>query len=607
MSTDDRAGADAGALPPDLGKLEGDYQVLTELHETADSSTYLARHLGLNRDVTITVVRPAEPGARENVLAQFAADARLLASMRHSNVIPVIEGRWLDSGAFAIVRARVRGSTLDQLLDAIGPMPAPRVAATLRAVHDGLGWARANGIAHRHVTTSAIVYQQGSGRILYSLDPPPEPANNLPNACDDARTIGRLASAMLSGVPDASSDREPLAALRPDLPGNVIAGVDALSHCDLAGPPPDVDAFITALESAPNSAPVGPAEVVTAAAGAASAQATADSGEAASRGPADVIVVKRGMSFGARLFTSIAVLVAIAVIGAMLFHHRAHSSGGPGAVIDTTQSAGDVTTRSQRADTAVIDTPGTPQVVAPPAIPAAPAPMPVRPDTSGAAVISPPGVDSTNVVPPAGPQTASPRGAVQPPSGGPPISPNQPRLHEPEHANTPPVRYPPGGSAEAAAGAPTNVCSSPIEADQARCLSSSIDPSDRVLGDAMQQVVIALRQRANATPGAPDPPAVTSLRTTQSAWLATRDATCAAVGTPPLYAQARAQCYLSQAAARIRQLRQMVAALPPAAPSPARPDSARRDSIARPDTVVRRDTSARPDTTTQPDTSRRRR
>ena len=39
----------------DLSKLDKNYQILTELHAEAGSRTYLARHLQLNRDVTITV------------------------------------------------------------------------------------------------------------------------------------------------------------------------------------------------------------------------------------------------------------------------------------------------------------------------------------------------------------------------------------------------------------------------------------------------------------------------------------------------------------------------------------------------------------------------
>ena len=56
--------------------------------------------------MTITVV-----GAGDNdaALPHLASDARLLTAMRHPNIIPVIEGIWLDARTFAVVRARVRG------------------------------------------------------------------------------------------------------------------------------------------------------------------------------------------------------------------------------------------------------------------------------------------------------------------------------------------------------------------------------------------------------------------------------------------------------------------------------------------------------------------
>src|SRR5215212_12213343 len=93
----------------DLSKLDKNYQLLTELRREGDSRTFLARHLQLNRDVTITVVR-APDGDDGNSLTHFAADARLLTTMRHPNIIPIIEAIWLDEKTFAVVRARVRGS-----------------------------------------------------------------------------------------------------------------------------------------------------------------------------------------------------------------------------------------------------------------------------------------------------------------------------------------------------------------------------------------------------------------------------------------------------------------------------------------------------------------
>ena len=92
----------------------------------------------------------------------------------------------------AIVRARVRGATLDQLVQTTGAMPVARVATTLEQVHSAIEWARNNGIVHRYVEADAIVFQQGSGRVLIELDPAPLGAGALPDACADARSIGRL-------------------------------------------------------------------------------------------------------------------------------------------------------------------------------------------------------------------------------------------------------------------------------------------------------------------------------------------------------------------------------------------------------------------------------
>src|SRR5690349_7935983 len=106
---------------PDLSSLAGDYQILTALRSAPDSTTYLARHLKLNRDVTITVTKVQ--AGDDAAVERFAADAKMLSVMRHRSVIPVIEGRRLADGSFAIVRARVRGQTLEQLVANVGAMP----------------------------------------------------------------------------------------------------------------------------------------------------------------------------------------------------------------------------------------------------------------------------------------------------------------------------------------------------------------------------------------------------------------------------------------------------------------------------------------------------
>jgi serine/threonine-protein kinase len=138
---------------PNLTKLERNYEILSELHREDASRTYLARHIGLNRDVTITVVGA---GLDDVALSHLASDARLLATIRHRNIIPIVEGIWLDGRTFAVVRARVRGSRLDQMIEKTGPVPIGQVATTIQSVRDAISWARENGIVHRRVTPSSV-------------------------------------------------------------------------------------------------------------------------------------------------------------------------------------------------------------------------------------------------------------------------------------------------------------------------------------------------------------------------------------------------------------------------------------------------------------------
>ncbi|HEX4684202.1 MAG TPA: lysozyme inhibitor LprI family protein [Gemmatimonadaceae bacterium] len=329
--------ADRPDIPVDFSRLENDYQILTELHRDGDTPTYLARHTGLNRDVTITVVRAA--GDR-GYLDDFAQDARLLADKRNPAIVPVIEGRWLDEHTFAIIRARVRGTTLDQLLSAIGTMPEPRVQATLRQVASALGWARANGVRHRRVSAQSVVFQQGSGRVLLALEP-------WPRASDDMATIRSLAARMSGG---AQVDATELAAL-------LAAGAIA----DPARPTPVADAPV----------PITPAPIP------------------ADRGDETVVIhQKRGMGFNGRLMSAIVVLAVLMVVAGVFIHRRDTSrvrvNSTANGVLDSMggEAAGESALHAHRADTAasVEEPPVNPVIIEPQ--PVSPAPLPPPPDAA---------------------------------------------------------------------------------------------------------------------------------------------------------------------------------------------------------------------------------
>jgi uncharacterized protein YecT (DUF1311 family) len=527
---------------PDWSKLEQDYQILTELHRTPDSRTYLGRHLGLNRDVTITVNRDAS-GAN-SALGEFASDAQLLAKSRHSNVVPVIEGRWLDPETFAIVHARVRGSTLDQLVGAFGPMPLPRVASTLDSVQSALEWARKNGVVNRSVIPENVVVQQGSERVLLAFSPQANPVDTA-DRCADARTIGRLAWQMLSGLSADAAKRESLAELRPDLSPRIVEETNAMMNCRRDGAVPDVGAFITLLAGGIKaSAPVktlqrGPSVVLP------RDKATAPAGTSDDA----VVVVNRGFSFNTRLALAAAVVAIIVLMAVLLLRRTSPNqsmTAGNTPVTDTAmQAAGDVALRARPVDTSA--------TVISPAQPV--------PQQMPAPVAQAPAAQAPVKVPP----TAMP--IIPPTTTGSPIEPPATRRSEPPRTTQPPLTLPTTTRpADSAATPPKSssddVCSSTDASDQHTCLMTAIERNDVELNSAYRRLIAALRRQANVDQGDSDPQTVVDLREAQRKWVDERDTACRDVGDGPLYARARSECFAQQSAKRTRELQRMLADIP---------------------------------------------
>lgn len=553
---------DRPEFTPDLSKLDNRYQILTELSRSGDTRAYLARHLELNRDVTIQVLRPPAD-ADEASAKHLASDARILSSSRHQHVVPVLEELQVGTGEFAVVRPRVRGTTLEQLISTVGTIPNVRVADTLQQVSSALDWARTQGVVHRHVSPSGVVFQQGSGRVLVSFEPNPTLGATMPNACDDARTLGELAWRMLAGQRAAAARVSSLGAVRPELSRSVIREVDALMQCDRNAQAPYVGPLISALDPGRVVAePPKPraAEPASIEAGAAAEPLTAPvegpvanhvivPAGAAAREDDAVVMVHRGMSFGARLAMAVGVAAVIVLVAILLLSHRGAPAGRTAAGVtppDTATSAtGDVSLRRTEPtvsyDTSAIVRPTTP----------------VSPVVPGAA----PG--TTTVI-------AGGRGMIAPPTT---------RRPEPGVQN-PPIVSLPGGTprdsvrpestrVDTAARAArdttqstSDVCDSRAGADQRACLANSIRENDIALNEAYRKVIAALRRQAGVSDNDPDPPSVDQLRRTEQSWLEWRDATCRNVGEQPLYARSRAACFAQESARRARVLQQKLDSLP---------------------------------------------
>ena len=215
--------------PLDLSALETDYQIVGELNIRGGARAFIATRQDPStkrRDdhsrVLITVLGTPD-GDEGNALSHFAADSQLLARLGHRRLIPVIEGRWVNPDAFAIVTQRTNDPVLSALLARSERFSNPRIAAILRDVNGLLEWAREQRIIHRTITADTLYLEPQTDRVAASFLVAPIPMRPRPEVEADACTIARLAVAMLTGTDEPLSlTGDSLAEARPDLPEQVL-------------------------------------------------------------------------------------------------------------------------------------------------------------------------------------------------------------------------------------------------------------------------------------------------------------------------------------------------------------------------------------------------
>jgi hypothetical protein len=238
----------------DLSPLSADYDIVGEQDGVDGVRRYVATRRGdaaKRRDdqpgVLITIF-PTPEGDEANALSHLAADTQLLARLAHRRLIPVIEGRWLGDDSYAVITRRVAEPSLADRLASGETFTTPRIAAILRDVNGLLEWAREQRVVHRAVTPASIFLEPKTDRVRVSFAV--EPLRRIRHSAedDDARTIARLAVAMLTGQPDPQSyDGKSLVELRPGLPERLGDATDELLSDKHAGTPSDVASYIAMI------------------------------------------------------------------------------------------------------------------------------------------------------------------------------------------------------------------------------------------------------------------------------------------------------------------------------------------------------------------------
>lgn len=128
------------------------YRVERELARGGMGVVFLAHHFELDRPVAIKVMRPEL--ATAPLVERFMSESRLLAGVRHPNVVPIHHAGEAD-GLFYFVMDLVEGETLAQRL-ARGRLTRQEALKLGRDVLDGLEATHRMGLIHRDVKPGNI-------------------------------------------------------------------------------------------------------------------------------------------------------------------------------------------------------------------------------------------------------------------------------------------------------------------------------------------------------------------------------------------------------------------------------------------------------------------
>ena len=142
-----------------LGAAEGArYHLVRELGRGATAVVYMARDSELERDVAVKLLHPHLAAAqRAGACARFFAEARIAASLRHPNILAILD---IDEKARRIVMELAAGGTLRAVLSERGPRTMRRALERHAQILSALAAAHRRGIVHRDLKPGNLMFRR---------------------------------------------------------------------------------------------------------------------------------------------------------------------------------------------------------------------------------------------------------------------------------------------------------------------------------------------------------------------------------------------------------------------------------------------------------------
>ena len=154
-------------MPIALGQEIGPFRIVSQLGRGGMATVFKAYQATLDRYVAIKIPLP-DFEANPDFVARFKREARIIARLDHSNIIPIYEVNEFEGTPYLVMRF-VDGQTLRDFLKTYKkPVRMPTVLSVMRPVTSALAYAHQKSVLHRDIKPSNIML--GKDANVYLMD-----------------------------------------------------------------------------------------------------------------------------------------------------------------------------------------------------------------------------------------------------------------------------------------------------------------------------------------------------------------------------------------------------------------------------------------------------
>lgn len=141
-----------------IGTQLGDYKIEARIGRGGMARIYRAYQPSVQRYVAVKIIATdlAEEQDLRVFRERFAREAKVVASLEHTHILPIYDYGIVNDTAYLVMRLLDGGSLSDLIAD--GPIPLERVGDIFSQVARGLAYAHSKGIIHRDLKPANILF-----------------------------------------------------------------------------------------------------------------------------------------------------------------------------------------------------------------------------------------------------------------------------------------------------------------------------------------------------------------------------------------------------------------------------------------------------------------